>query len=203
MGSAQPWPAWMVNPVAADAANLSTSAPANAMLGDLPPSSSKTFFTLCAAWPMIRFPTASEPVKLTMSTPGWVVRCSLASTSPVMMLSTPGGSPASSAISPSTIASSGVNGDGLSTTVLPTASAGTTLTRFRYSGKLNGVIAATTPMGSFRITPWPRPRGSTGVATGRGTGSSRRGSANHDAYRNGVSNWSACANMRACNPLRR
>ena len=80
---------------------------------------------------MICFPTTSEPVKLTMSTPGCVVRCSLAATSPVTTLSTPGGRPASSAISPSTNASSGVNGDGFSTTALPIASAGTTFARFR------------------------------------------------------------------------
>ena len=121
----------MVNPAAADAANLATSLPAKAMLGDLPPSSRRTFFKPSAAWPMIFLPTRSEPVNEIMSTAGWVVRCSPASTSPVTTFRTPGGRPASSAISPRTNASSGVNGEGLSTTLLPIASAGTTFDRFR------------------------------------------------------------------------
>src|SRR5436190_1155682 len=158
VGNAQPCPAWMVNPNAADAANFATSEPANTMLGDLPPSSNKTFFKPSAACPMIFLPTKSDPVNEIMSTASWVVRCSPAATSPVTTFSTPGGSPASSAISPSTNASSGVNGDGFSTTVFPIASAGTTFDRLRYSGKLNGVIAATTPIGSLTITPCPSPR---------------------------------------------
>ena len=101
------------------------------MLGDLPPSSSKIFFRPSAAWLMILFPTKSDPVKLIMSTAGWVVRCSPADTSPVTTLSTPGGRPAASAISPSTNASNGVYGDGLSTTAFPIARAGITLERFR------------------------------------------------------------------------
>ena len=67
-----------------------------------------------------------------------------------MTLSTPGGRPASSAASPSTVASSGVNGLGRSTTVHPVTSAGTTFHRFVVNGKFDGVIAATTPTGSYR-----------------------------------------------------
>ena len=78
------------------------------MLGDLPRSSRRILFSPSAAWLMIFFPTKSEPVKLIMSTSGWVVSRSPAATSPVTTLSTPGGSSAASAISPSTNASSGV-----------------------------------------------------------------------------------------------
>ena len=59
------------------------------------------------------------------------------------------GSPASSAASPITSASSGVSGLGRSTIVQPASSAGTTFQTFVMNGKLYGVIAATTPMGSY------------------------------------------------------
>ena len=114
----------------------SRSASAVMMLADLPPSSSTTFFSDGAACEYTSRPTASEPVKLTMSTPGWVVSACPAATSPVTMFSTPGGSPASSAISPRTNASSGVVGAGLSTTVHPAARAGASLRMLRNSGKL-------------------------------------------------------------------
>ena len=43
---------------------------------------------------------------------------------------------------------SGVSGDGLSTTELPSASAGATTRMPSTSGKFQGVIAATTPTGT-------------------------------------------------------
>ena len=69
----------------------------------------------------------------------------------MITLSTPGGIPASAAASAIIIASSGVHGCGFSTTVQPAASAGATFTTFSMKGKLNGVIAATTPIGSRKI----------------------------------------------------
>ena len=97
---------------------------------------------------MIRRPVAVEPVKVTMSTIGFDVSSSPTSPCPVMTLSTPGGIPASAATSAIIMASSGVQGCGLRTTVQPTASAGATFTTLSMNGKLNGVMAATTPMGS-------------------------------------------------------
>ena len=44
------------------------SASANTTFGDLPPSSSVTFFRLPVAAPMMRLPTAVEPVKAILST---------------------------------------------------------------------------------------------------------------------------------------
>ena len=117
----------------------------------LPPSSSWTFFTVPAADAMIRRPVAVDPVKVTMSTIGFDVSSSPTSPCPLITLRTPGGMPASAATSAIIMASSGVHGCGLSTTVQPTASAGATLTMFSMKGKLNGVIAATTPIGSRRI----------------------------------------------------
>src|SRR5438132_5751042 len=106
---------------------------------------------------MMRVPTTSEPVNVTMSTSGCVVSSSPAAASPVTTLTTPGGKSAASNTSASANASSGVYGEGFSTTVLPIASAGPSFQRSRYRGKLNGVIAATTPTGSLKIAPEPVP----------------------------------------------
>ncbi|VBM08868.1 Uncharacterised protein [Burkholderia pseudomallei] len=70
---------------------------------------------------------------------------------PVTTLNTPAGTPASSASSASLSAVSGVSGDGLSTTVHPAASAGTSFQTAIISGKFHGTIAATTPTGSLRV----------------------------------------------------
>ena len=50
----------------------SRSASGKTTCGFLPPSSSDTFFSVPAAASTIRLPTAVEPVKVTMSTSGWV-----------------------------------------------------------------------------------------------------------------------------------
>ncbi len=55
-----------------------------------------------------------------------------------------------SSSSPSSSADSGVLGAGLSTTGAPTAIAGATLCATRLSGKLNGLIASTGPLGTRR-----------------------------------------------------
>ena len=60
----------------------------------------------------------------------------------------------------------GVSGAGLSTTVLPVASAWPSLLIVTSNGKFHGTIAPTTPTGSFQIrrrlgSPiWPGPSGS-------------------------------------------
>ena len=71
------------------------------MFGDLPPSSSDTCFRSRAAACTISLPTSVEPVKATLSTPGWAASAAPAvSPKPVTMFTTPGGSPASCRISP-------------------------------------------------------------------------------------------------------
>ncbi len=70
---------------------------------------------------------------------------------------TPGGSPSSAAASvtsaPTLSPLSGVAEAGLTTIVLPAASAGATLCATRLKGELNGVIAATGPIGKRRTSP--------------------------------------------------
>ncbi len=107
----------------------------------------------------MRRPVAVDPVNVTMSTIGFDVSSSPTSPCPVMTLSTPGGMPASAATSAMSMASSGVQGCGLRTTVQPTASAGATFTTLSMKGKLKGVIAATTPMGSRTRALPPSPVG--------------------------------------------
>ena len=95
-------------------------------------------------------PTAELPVKLTMSTRGSTVSVRLASTLVgVTTLTTPAGMSVSSSMSrASARAASGVSGEGLSTTVLPAASATPTFMALSVCGKFHGVRMLTTPSGS-------------------------------------------------------
>ena len=93
-----------------------------------------------------------------MSTRGSVVSSLLASTLlGVTTLTTPAGmSVCSSMIRASARPASGVSGDGLSTTVLPAASARLTFITLRLCGKFHGVRIDTTPSGSWRSSVVPR-----------------------------------------------
>jgi hypothetical protein len=99
---------------------------------------------------MIARPVLVEPVKDTMSTRGSEARTAATSLERgVTTLKTPGGMSVCSATNrPSSQATHGVSGAGLSTTVQPAARAGPTLARLIWFGTFHGVIAATTPTGS-------------------------------------------------------
>ena len=97
------------------------------MNGDLPPSSSATFFTIWAASSMMRLPARVEPVNDTMSTSGLVTSASpTTGPRPVTRLKTPFGRSISSKISASMNAVSGATSLGFRTTVQPATSAGAT-----------------------------------------------------------------------------
>ena len=68
-----------------------------------------------------------------------------------MMFTTPGGNPASCMISPKRKAVSGVSSATFSTTVQPVARAGASFQAAISSGKFQGMICPTTPMGSGRV----------------------------------------------------
>src|ERR1022692_1299632 len=122
------------------------------MLGDLPPSSSVTFFRSLAAALTISLPTAVDPVNATLSTlPCAASGAPQVSPNPVITLSTPGGKPASKHSCASRSADSGVSSAGFSTTVQPAASTGPNFQAAISSGKFHGMICATTPMGSLRV----------------------------------------------------
>ena len=112
---------------------------------------SSSFTRLRCARSAIPQPTSPEPVNVISLT-----RSSSTSTSPIAAaepettFSQPGGRPASSSSSARNSAESGVVDAGFSTTGQPAASAGAILCATRFSGKLNGEIAPTIPIGSAK-----------------------------------------------------
>ena len=140
------------------AAPSTLAASSNTMLGLLPPSSRVTLVIRSAEAARIRWPTPRLPVKVTLSTPGWVTSASpVGSPGPGTRLNTPDGTPASSISSVSRREVSTANSDGLSTTVQPVASAGATFWAKSMSGAFQGMTAATTPTGSRKLSIWTSP----------------------------------------------
>src|SRR5579871_5176889 len=90
---------------------------------------------------------AVEPTKLTAAIPGWARIASTATLSPLTTLNTPGGNPASLNNSAMRIPADGSRSEGLSTKVLPQASAIGNIHIGTIAGKLNGVMPAHTPKG--------------------------------------------------------
>ena len=128
------------------------SASAKMMCGDLPPSSRLMRFSVPAAWRMMCWPVRVLPVKAILSTSGCVISASPASVPmPDTMFTTPGGKPAWLIRLPRYSAVSGVCSAGLSTTVLPAASAGASFMTAMNSGKFHGTIWPMTPIGSRRV----------------------------------------------------
>ncbi len=95
-------------------------------------------------------PVRVSPVKETSGTSGWAASASPAESGPKpwTTLNTPAGRPASWAICASFHAPMGVNSAGLSTQVLPKASAGPIFQVSSISGTFQGVISPATPTGS-------------------------------------------------------
>ncbi len=115
-----------------------------------------TRFTWSAQPAMIALPTSVEPVKQTLRTSGWVTkRWPTIEPLPGSTVNTSSGSPASRASSASRIAVIGVSSAGLSTTVLPAASAGAKPQPAIGIGKFHGTMTLTTPSGSWNVTSRP------------------------------------------------
>ena len=101
----------------------------------MPPSSIATGFTVAEASSETRRPARVEPVKETMSTPGWpAIASPTTGPVPVTRLKTPAGRPAASITSARMKALSGTTSLGFSTTVQPAARAGATLAAIWFSG---------------------------------------------------------------------
>jgi hypothetical protein len=138
-------------PFAAPRTASSMFASAKTMFALLPPSSIVTLATRSAAVRRMPLPTSVDPVNAIFATPG----CSTSAWPaieplPGTTLSTPSGRPPSRTRRAGS-ADSGVNSAGLSTTVLPAASAGATFHDASSSGKFQATIAPTTPSGSRRV----------------------------------------------------
>src|SRR3954470_5343946 len=114
----------------------------------LPPSSSSTGTSRCAAAAMTALPVVTPPVKEMTSTPQCATSALPSSApGPESRLTTPGGSAAANDVSTvSTV--SGTVGGTLTTVVLPAASAGPSFVIETATGQLNGRINAATPNGS-------------------------------------------------------
>ena len=126
-------------------------ASSNTMFADLPPSSSVTGVKRwAAAWPTAR-PASTPPVSEILSTSGCSTSALPVSPSPVMTLKTPGGKPTPAASSATASIDADVTSDGLTTTVLPAASAGAAAIMVRNTGEFHGVMIATTPSGSGTV----------------------------------------------------
>ena len=135
---------------------VSTSASSNTTNGALPPSSRLSRFSVAAERSKSIFPTAVEPVKLTLrmraSSRKTFPRAPASSRLPVSTLNAPAGTPASSAIAASAMAESGVASAGFRTSGHPTAIAGPSLRVIIAAGKFHGVMAAPTPTGCRSTT---------------------------------------------------
>src|ERR1700685_4246459 len=122
------------------------------MSGDLPPSSNDTRFRLPADARMIDWPVTCDPVNATLSTSGCDASAAPAvSPKPGTTFTTPGGTPASRHSSARRSGESGASSAGFSTTVQPVASAGPIFQIDADSGPFLGMIAPTTPTGSFSV----------------------------------------------------
>ena len=153
----QIWPVWNVHTLIALASAFCRSASAKMMLGDLPPSSSRVRCMRRAAAAWMWQPTAVLPVNEIMSTSGDSQSATpISGDEPQTKLTTPGGR-TESIMRQSSATPSGSIGAGLTTTVLPQASAGPTLPAQLVIGKLYGVMHATTPTGSRTAMPLPTP----------------------------------------------
>ena len=140
------------------------SASAKMTFGDFPPSSREMRVIVSAAAFMISMPVVVSPVNAIFPTPGSRTSAMPAiAPGPVITFSTPAGTPASRAIAPRASAVSGVALLGFSTAVLPTASAGATFQEAIISGKFQGTISPTTPIGSRSVKS--RPRSVTGIVS--------------------------------------
>ena len=109
-------------------AAASRSASSKTMFGDLPPSSRVTLAMWSAASFMTCLPVSVEPVKATLSTPGWRTRAHpVVGPKPVTTLKTPGGKPASSKSLANSSVEAGVCSAVFTTKVQPAARAGASL----------------------------------------------------------------------------
>ena len=100
VGALQLWPLFIITLCTPPVTAFTRSASGSTMLGDLPPSSCATRFTVSAAFLATAMPARVEPVKLTMSTSLWLDSATpTPGPSPLTRLNTPAGTPAACRIS--------------------------------------------------------------------------------------------------------
>src|SRR3954452_4231653 len=125
----------------------SRSASGMTIMWFLAPPSAWQRFPCVAAVSWMYFATGVEPTKLTALMPGWCRMASTASLSPWTTWNTPSGRPASFSSSARIREAEGTRSDGFRMKQLPQASATGNIHIGTMTGKLNGVMPATTPSG--------------------------------------------------------
>ena len=142
-----------------------TSASAVTITGVALPSSRLTRFFGARSFSFQ--PTPLEPVKVISFTRSSSTRTSpISAAGPTSTFSHPGGRPASSSSSASRSADIGVWLAGFRTTAQPAARAGAILCATRLSGKLNGLIAPTIPIGRRSVkASFPSPAWAASIGT--------------------------------------
>src|ERR1700722_17439493 len=146
------WPVAANTPAITPLAAASRSASANTTCADLPPSSSenRVMFSIAALPTWI--PVVVDPVNAILSTPGCEASAApVSGPQPVTTLMTPGGKPASANSFANASVDVGVWSLGLTTNVQPAASPAANFQVNSSSGEFQGVIAPTTPTGSWRV----------------------------------------------------
>ena len=133
MIATQTWPELVNAPQKSFGATAFGSTSGSTIAGSLPPSSRVTRFRSSAAARAIFFPVGTLPVNEIFRTAGCAVIHAPTSSLPPRTLSTPFGT-ASLSAAPSASDESGVNGEGLATTVLPARKAGAIFTTSVYTG---------------------------------------------------------------------
>lgn len=120
------------------------------MFADFPPNSKvNLLMLLLVEFFIISRPTSVDPVKATLSIPGWLtIALPAVSPYPDNMLTTPSGNPASVINSPTLNADNGVYSAVFITIVHPVAKAGPNFHAYINNGKFQGIIYPTTPTGS-------------------------------------------------------
>src|SRR3954469_10237238 len=153
LAQTQVWPALRYFEAIAPFTAASRSASSKTTKGALPPNSIEVFFTVAAHCSISNLPISVEPVKVSLRTVGLeVISPPISPDVPVTQEKTPFGTPARSASSHKASAENGVAVAGFNTIVHPAASAGPALRVISAAGKFHGVIAAQTPIGSFKTT---------------------------------------------------
>ena len=145
------WPAYAKAEATIPGTASSRSASASTITQFLPPISATTRLTwLCpggvrAAASTISSPTAAEPVKAIVWTPGCRTSAAPTSPAPGSSATAPGGTPAARRIETSSPAQPGDCSAGFSSAALPVASAAAVIPAGMASGKFQGAITAVTP----------------------------------------------------------
>ena len=152
-GASQLWPVFSnTNQQARRMVASRSGTSAKIIFGDFPPNSRlMRLISSAAAWKTLR-PARVEPVKLTMSTAGWLlIAAPTVGPSPFTKLKTPFGTPAASMTSAKIIVEIGATSLGFNTIVHPAAMAAPTFMMTCSKGQFHGVIIPTTPAGSRRM----------------------------------------------------